>query len=84
MVRLGRNLSGTLYPHVTSGTITSGTQSNSLNYPKPNVHISQLIAAANQKANPEVTVQEMTRHSLYTPTTPQIFSGRLHLPKYLC
>ena len=48
--------------HVTTGTVTSGTQSNSSNYPKPNIHVSQLIAAANQKANPEVTVQEMKGH----------------------
>ena len=34
---------------------------------KPNIHISQLIATANQKANPEVNVQEVTGHRpLYT------------------
>ena len=48
--------------HVTSRTVTSGTQSNSSIYSKLNIHISQLIATANQKANPEVTVQEMTGH----------------------
>ena len=47
--------------HVTSGTVTSGTQSNCQNYPKPNIHIT-LIATANQKVNPEVTVQEMMGH----------------------
>ena len=29
---------------------------------KPKIHISQLIATANQKANPEVTVPEVTGH----------------------
>ena len=42
--------------------VTSGHPSNSPNSPKPNVHISQLIATANQKVNPEVTAQKMTGH----------------------
>ena len=52
--------------HVTSGTVASGNQSNIPNYSKPNIHISQLIATANQKANPEVTVQEITGSPITT------------------
>ena len=57
-------------PQVQVGAVNGATslpelslsQSNSQYYPKPIIHISQLVATINQKAIPEVTVQEMTGH----------------------